>query len=87
MADDASKRTKPKTRYQDRPEILEQFADSVRSVRYDGQTVRIELCIERADSSSLSAANCSSPMCRLVLTPNAASELREKLGSAIKSIK
>ena len=76
-----------KTRYIDRPEIAEQFADSVRGVSYDGQTVRIELCIERTDANSLTAAKQSSPMCRLVLTPDAAVELREKLGHAISSLK
>jgi hypothetical protein len=78
---------KPKSRYVDRPELLEQFADSVRGVTFDGQTIRIELCIERHDPSSLTAAKSSSPMCRLVLTPDAAIELREKLGRAISALK
>lgn len=79
--------TKTKPRYLDRPEILEQFADSVRGITNNGHTVHIELCIERNDYQSLAAPNCSSPMCRLVLTPEAAVELRDKLSVAIRAPK
>jgi len=40
---------KPKLRYQDRPEIGETFADSIRSCIFDGQLVRIEFTVARFD--------------------------------------
>ncbi len=48
-------------------------------MRVDGQTIRIEL------SACYSVAG-SSTVCRLVLTPDAATELREKLGTAIEDL-
>lgn len=75
---------KSKIRYQNRPEVAEQFADSIRGLTFDGQTVRIELCVERQDSHSLAAQSCSSPSCRLVLSPDAAIELHDKLSGIIK---
>ena len=39
----------PKLRYQDRPEINEMFADSIRTCVFDGQLMRVEFTVARFD--------------------------------------
>jgi len=71
----------PQIRYIDRPEVSETFADSLRAISYDGQTMRIEFCAMRMDDLTppTPPAGRQYPVCRLVLTPNAGIDLFNKL--------
>jgi hypothetical protein len=68
-------------RFVDRPEVTETFADSSRSVTFDGQTMRIEFCTIRMEEPKPPdpPVGRQYPVCRLVLTPNAAVDLFNKL--------
>jgi hypothetical protein len=76
-------------RYVDQPECHETFADSIVSVFFDGQTMRIEFGITRMDEMKQGAplSGRRYPACRLVLPVNAAIELINKMqqtGSALQ---
>lgn len=68
-------------RYVDQPECQETFADSINSVFFDGQTMRVEFGITRMDEmkpgQQLSGRRY--PACRLVLPVSAAIELINKM--------
>jgi hypothetical protein len=68
-------------RFVDRPEVTETFADSSRAVTFDGQTMRIEFCTVRMDEPRPPdpPTGRQYPVCRMVLTPNAALDLFNKL--------
>jgi hypothetical protein len=68
-------------RYVDRPECEETFADSINSVFFDGQTLRIEFGVTRMDEMKKDAPVTGRryPACRLVLPPAAAIELINKM--------
>ena len=75
-------------RYIDRPEMAETFADSVNNVYFDGQSLRIEFGITRLDDIKPDAAVTGRrlPAQRMVLTPNAAIELinrMQQVGAAL----
>jgi len=67
----------PQHVYVDRPELAETFADSLQSVSFDGQSVRLDFCVTRfaepKQQDKLTGKRY--PACRLVLTPGAAVEL------------
>ncbi|MDX2498322.1 MAG: hypothetical protein QNL11_10525 [Desulfobacterales bacterium] len=44
------KKSGPQTRFVDRPEVSETFADSIHGLSFDGQSMRIEFCTTRLDS-------------------------------------
>jgi hypothetical protein len=71
----------PTVRYVDRPECEETFADSVTQVYFDGQTLRLELCVTRLDELKPNTPTTGRryPVQRLVLTPNAAVELINRM--------
>jgi hypothetical protein len=64
-------------RYVDRPGCLETFADSITSLSYDGQTLRIEFGVTALDEMKPNepVTGRRYPSARLVLTPSAAVEL------------
>lgn len=68
-------------RYVDQPECKETFADSIVSVFFDGQTMRIEFGITRMDDIKPGATMSGRryPACRLVLPVNAAVDLINKM--------
>jgi hypothetical protein len=68
-------------RYEDRPDCAETFADSIQSVLFDGQTLRIEFAITRFDDikSGAPVTGRRYPACRLVLPPSAAVDLINKV--------
>jgi hypothetical protein len=68
-------------RYVDRPDCGETFADSVNSVFFDGQTLRIEFGVTRMDEMKKDAPLTGRryPACRLVLAPAAAIDLINKM--------
>jgi len=76
-----SKKNQHKIRFVDIPELSETFADSIRSINFDGQAMKIELCVTRLDEPDPSGAPSARqyPSCRLVLSPNAAIDLSNKL--------
>jgi hypothetical protein len=76
-----NKTTRASIRYVDRPECAETFADSINSVFFDGQTMRIEFGITRMDDMKKDQPLTGRryPACRLVLAPAAAIELINKM--------
>jgi hypothetical protein len=68
-------------RYIDQPDCRETFADSVQSVLFDGQTMRIEFGITRMDELKQGAPVTGRryPACRLVLSTAAALDLINKM--------
>ena len=68
-------------RYVDRPDCPETFADSINSVVFDGQTMRIEFGISRLDEVKQNAPLTGRryPAVRLVLAPAAAIELINRM--------
>ncbi len=76
-------RAQPKAdiRAVDRPECAETFADTVSSVFFDGQTMRIEFSVTRMDEMKQDRPLTGRryPACRLVLPPAAAIDLINKM--------
>jgi hypothetical protein len=70
-----------KMRYVDLPDMPETFADSVHIVAWDGQTLRVELCVTRYPEPGPegTAQVTRYPSCRLVLTSQATVELFNRL--------
>ncbi|HWV52098.1 hypothetical protein [Pseudorhodoplanes sp.] len=68
-------------RHVDQPECRETFADSINSVFFDGQTMRIEFGITRMDEMKQDQPLTGRryPACRLVLPVSAAIELINKM--------
>ena len=75
-------------RFVDRPDVSETFTDSSRSVTFDGQVMRIEFCTIRMDEPKPQEPHTGRqyPVCRLVLTPNAAVDLFNKLQQLMKAL-
>ena len=70
----------PKLQFIDRPDLVETFVDNVRTVTFDGATVRAELCVTRYEEGAAPAANAKQyPTARLVLRPDAAVDLFMRL--------
>ncbi len=81
-----NKKSKTKTQFIDLPELSETFADSIHALNFDGQTVRIEFCATRLDILKPPEPPTAKqyPICRLVLTPNAAIVLFNRLQQLMK---
>jgi hypothetical protein len=73
--------------YEDLPELAETFADHVRLIHFDGQTVRVELAVSRP---AISGPNQSTPTiypaCRLVLTTLCAANLKDQLTQILTAL-
>ena len=70
----------PQLQYVDRPDLLETFVDAVRTVTFDGATVRAELCVTRLEEGAAQSAVATQyPSARLVLRPDAAVDLFMRL--------
>ena len=67
----------PAYRYDDRPDLLETFADNVQRMTFDGRTLRIEFCVNRPGETQ----GRSIPICRLVLDLDGAVDLFNKINS------
>lgn len=67
----------PVYRYEDRPDLLETFADNVQRMTFDGRTLRIEFCVNRPGETQ----GRSIPICRLVLDLDGAVDLFNKINS------
>ena len=83
-----SKPIHPQITFEDRPEISETFTDSIHGLIFDGQTMRIELCITRMDppQSHKEPTARQYPVCRLVLPPNAAIDLYNRLERIVQAL-
>ena len=79
----------PKLRYQDRPEIGETFADSIRSCVFDGQLMRIEFTVARFDDPGTLGIleGRQVPVCRLVLNRTALADLFNRVGQLGNALK
>jgi hypothetical protein len=68
-------------RYVDKPECLETFADSVNSVYFDGQSLRIEFGVTRLDEMkpNTPVTGRRYPAQRMVMTPLAAVDLINRM--------
>jgi hypothetical protein len=67
----------------DVPSIPETFADTVRGMMFDGQSVRMEFCVTRMDEPAKGSAELTGKRqtaCRVVLPMSAALDLSHKLG-------
>ena len=67
--------------YVDRPEVAETFVDTVEKLSFDGQTLRMELCVTRMDDPNPPHPPTGRKFtaCRLVLQPLAVLDLADKL--------
>ena len=65
----------------DNPGLSEVFADSSHAITFDGHTMRIDFCTIRMNEPNPPnpPSGRQYPVCRLVLTPNAAVDLFNKL--------
>jgi len=83
MADTTQKTDQQTLKIQqvDHPELSETFADSIDSVFFDGQTLRINFGVTRFDQPQQPPATTARryPCCRLVLTPRAGVELMNQI--------
>ena len=68
--------------YEDRPDLLETFADNVQRMTFDGRTLRTEFCVARRDDGSDKPKGGKSiPVVRLVLDLDGAVDLFNKINS------
>ena len=67
----------PDFKYADDPLVRETFADSIHSLTFDGQSLRINFSVTRLNevSPNQPASGTRHPCCRMVLTPSAANDL------------
>jgi hypothetical protein len=79
----------PKLRYQDRPDVNETFADSIRSCIFDGQVVRIEFTVARFDDPGTLGVleGRQVPVSRMVLSRTAVADLFNRLGQLNNAVK
>jgi hypothetical protein len=96
MAEEAAKpgpasvaRQQPRLRYQDRHDLAETFADSIRSCVFDGQLMRIEFTVSRFDDPGALGVleGRTVPACRLVLNRTAMADLFSRLGQLSNVLK
>ncbi|HWM47614.1 MAG TPA: hypothetical protein VNR11_11965 [Xanthobacteraceae bacterium] len=79
----------PRLRYQDRHDLDETFADSIRSCVFDGQLMRIEFTVSRFDDPGALGVleGRQVPACRLVLNRTALADLFNRLGQLSNVLK
>jgi len=88
MAESKPAQAAPKIEYVDVPGISETYADTVRGMMFDGQSVRLELCVTRMNEpkkgSELTGKRQTA--CRVVLPLSAALELSTQLGRMMTTL-
>lgn len=72
----------------DVPEVSEVFADSIGSMTFDGQTLRVDFCVTRLDPIHPPEPPSAKryPSCRLVLTANAAVSFANQLQALLQQL-
>lgn len=71
-------------RYEDRPELVETFADTVQRMTFDGRTLRVEFCVVRMDDPDAKAkkrTGKSVPVVRLILDLDGAVDMFNKMNN------
>jgi len=94
MADEGSKAAGgatprlPKLRYQDRVDVDEVFADSIRSCVFDGHVARIEFTVSRLDDPGVLGVleGRQVPAARLVLSRTAIADLFSRLSQLSQAL-
>ncbi len=79
----------PKIEYVDVPSITETYADAIHGMVFDGQSLRLELCVTRMDEPQKGNEQLTGKRqtaCRVVLPVNAALELSTKLGRMMTTL-
>jgi hypothetical protein len=79
----------PRIQDVDVPSISETFVDAVRGMMFDGQSVRMELCVTRMEEPKNGSGELTGKRqtaCRVVLPLSAALELSSKLGSVLTTL-
>lgn len=79
----------PKIEYVDVPGISETYADTVQGMMFDGQNVRLELCVTRMQEPKNGSAQLTGKRqtaCRVVLPLSAALDLSNKLGRVLTTL-
>jgi hypothetical protein len=79
----------PKIEYVDVPSISETYADTVRGMMFDGQSVRLELCVTRMEEPQKGNGQISGKRqtaARVVLPLSAALELSQQLGRMMNTL-
>jgi hypothetical protein len=79
----AKKVESPALTYDDRPDLLETFADNVQRMTFDGRTLRIEFCVARREDPGADKprGGKSVPVVRLILDLDGAVDLFNKINS------
>jgi hypothetical protein len=80
---------KPKIEYVDVPSVAETYADSIQGLIFDGQSVRLELCVTRMDEPKNGADELTGKRrtaCRVVLPMSTALDLSSKLGRMMTTL-
>ncbi|MFZ5669632.1 MAG: hypothetical protein ACOY4K_09060 [Pseudomonadota bacterium] len=71
-------------RYEDRPELVETFADTVQRMTFDGRTLRVEFCVARLDDPDPKGKKRTGravPVVRLVLDLDGAVDMFNKMNN------
>jgi hypothetical protein len=73
-------------RYVETADLRETFADSLHTMVWDGQTLRIEFCVTRYPEAASEAEAKRYPACRLVLTAPVATDLFNRLNQTMAAL-
>jgi hypothetical protein len=74
-------------RYVDLPDLRETFADSIHTMVWDGQALRVEFCVARFADPAAQAEAQRYPACRLVLSAAAAADLANRLQQTMAALR
>src|SRR6266700_3602163 len=73
-------------RYVERTDLPETFADSLHTMVWDGQTLRVELCVTRYPETASAGEAKRYPACRLVLTSAGVVALYNRLQQTVTAL-
>ena len=73
-------------RYIETADVQETFADSLHTMVWDGQTLRIEFCVTRYPEAASGSEAKRYPACRLVLTAAVAIDLFNRLNQTMAAL-
>jgi hypothetical protein len=73
-------------RYVELPDLSETFADSLHTVVWDGQTLRVEFCVTRYPEAASGGEANRYPACRLVLTSGGLVALYNRLQQIVTTL-
>jgi hypothetical protein len=73
-------------RYMETADLRETFADSLHTMVWDGQTLRMEFCVTRYPEAASGSEAKRYPACRLVLTAPVATDLFNRLNQTMAAL-